>query len=782
MDRKTRRILKKLSRICLCAGCLTAPAAYASAETITWNGSDSAWNTASNWLINGAVSTRTPASSDTIIIPSGKSTVSGDFQISGGSLDLAGGSATFNNRLYIAAASGSGGSVTVRDGSTLELKGADTYIGSGGSNAVLNQTGGTVIQNSWFNIGEGSEGTYNISGGTLNSNGMYFCVGRRAKGTLNISGTADVNLKNLYVGYFAHLSKDSLVMMTGGTLDAESLYISANPDNAGSTPTHATTVTVNGGTAAFSNKAYVGFDGRNSTGGNGVLNVGGNGTVTFNAESYVGYNPKGKGALNVSGNGVFTANAKVYLSVYGGTSEMNVTGGTANFKKDIGIAHGDNARSAVNVSDGAVTISGKSFLGDGENSVADIHVSGGSLRFNSVVYGGYKNGAQTTINITGGTLYGPNADFLVGDHSGAVTKLIVDGGTYNQNGKGNLVIRSTTANGDIGNLVQLKSGTLDTLWLSLGQNGVNGGVCTFDMTGGTLKIGNGDNQFRIGLKYNAVANISGGTVNVKGETLLANSANGGTLNIYGSDAVFSTSTMTAQANGNLNYISDGITLNADGSAQPAFTNISVSGTSNIKSTVRIDTSDYSSDGILLANDLATTQTIMTAGTLNWTPKTVETEGIWNIQQNGQKIEMILDENHLAEAVVSGNDAFASGNFDEEGWIKITGGANEVFSLTVGLDGEGDVDELVAWLELQSEEAGQNVKVTDAGGALTFSDLMLDADGVVYMNYDLTAFNLQNGASFALSNVPEPSAWILLSLGVFGMLGIRRKKSRKAETV
>lgn len=138
--------------------------------------------------------------------------------------------------------------------------------------------------------------------------------------------------------------------------------------------------------------------------------------------------------------------------------------------------------------------------------------------------------------------------------------------------------------------------------------------------------------------------------------------------------------------------------------------------------------------------------------------------------------MVLDENHLAEAAVSGNDAFAAGSFDEEGWIKITGEAGDIFSLVVGLDGEGDVDELVAWLELQSEEAGQNVKVTNAGGALIFSDLLLDGDGLMYMNYDLTAFNLQNGSTFALSNVPEPSAWILLSLGVFGLLRLRKRKA------
>ena len=69
-----------------------------------------------------------------------------------------------------------------------------------------------------------------------------------------------------------------------------------------------------------------------------------------------------------------------------------------------------------------------------------------------------------------------------------------------------------------------------------------------------------------------------------------------------------------------------------------------------------------------------------------------------------------------------------------------------------------------------------MKVTNAGGALIFSDLLLDGDGLMYMNYDLTAFNLQNGSTFALSNVPEPSAWILLSLGVFGLLRLRKRKA------
>jgi len=107
----------------------------------------------------------------------------------------------------IANAAGSTASVTINSRTAVINAGLNNggdalRVGEAGI-GTLTQTDGTVNVNQNLSVGEnmGSNGTYSISGGTLNvkqtnSNAVNAYIGRAGTGTLEVSGTAIVNVKN----------------------------------------------------------------------------------------------------------------------------------------------------------------------------------------------------------------------------------------------------------------------------------------------------------------------------------------------------------------------------------------------------------------------------------------------------------------------------------------------------------------------------------------------------------------------------------------------------------
>lgn len=172
------------------------------------------------------------------------------------------------------------GTLNIADSAVVTVK--NLFVGKGGySDGTVNQTGGSLLAGNtptadwsiggWTAGDTAATGTYNISGGTLNSGAQNFQVGRWGSGTLNISGTGAVS----------------------GT----------------------------------------GFNviGRYNTG-TGTVNITGNGSWDTTAagtggQAFLIVGESGAGTLNVGGNGSVLAKS-LSLGHNGGTGVVNQTGGT----------------------------------------------------------------------------------------------------------------------------------------------------------------------------------------------------------------------------------------------------------------------------------------------------------------------------------------------------------------------------------------------------------------------------------------------------------------------
>lgn len=609
--------------------------------------------------------------------------------------------------------------------------GNDVHVGENKGTGIVNQTGGTFTSTRWINIGERGTGTWNISGGQLNTQ-SYFGVGRRGKGILNISGTADVNSTKVFVGTFPEAAGGSELNVSGGTLDGTNLYVGGNPeyDNEnGALTTKSSSMTVTGGTVNFTEESGVGHTGKNGKGGIGILNIAG-GTTTFEKNFFVGKGDRGVGTLNVSDGTLHVKNESFF---------------------------GDQGKAVINVTGGTLTLDKTTWLGQGDaDAVAEMY-------------------------ITGGTVNGPSgADLRIGANN-SQARLVVDGGTLNN--RYNLVIDANSSvhgDGTIGSIIELHSGMIKTPWFSLGQNAHGDAPRnTFIMTGGRLEVAN---DLRLGFGYYSDINISGGEIIVNGTARLAHNwagtatEAGAALNITGSDTVWNVNDLEWESSGKVNFTSERLEMNADGTASSPVSNIQARGNVTVDSQIHVDTTDFYYDGAAFMSALPTADLFTAAGTLNWNPASLTSDGAWNVEQDGNTIRLVLDESRIGMTAMISETAIGTGGLGESGWVLLSGTPEEEMDLTMMLSGEGDVDELVLWLTDQMADANSGIGVTAGDASVTFTDIPLNTDGLAYMNYDLTAFNLAAGSTFAFANgVPEPGTWLLLVTGM-GLLLWRRKRS------
>ncbi len=609
--------------------------------------------------------------------------------------------------------------------------GNDVHVGENNGTGIVNQTGGTFTSTRWINIGERGTGTWTISGGQLNTQ-SYFGVGRRGKGILNISGTADVNSTKVFVGTFPEAAGGSELNVSGGTLDGTNLYVGGNPeyDNEnGALTTRSSSMTVTGGTVNFTEESGVGHTGKNGKGGIGILNIAG-GTTTFGKNFFVGKGDRGVGTLNVSDGTLHVKNESFF---------------------------GDQGKAVINVTGGTLTLDKTTWLGQGDaDAVAEMY-------------------------ITGGTVNGPSgADFRIGANN-SQAKLVVDGGTLNN--RYNLVIDANSSvheDGTAGSIIELHSGMIKTPWFSLGQNAHGSDPRnTFIMTGGRLEVAN---DLRLGFGYYSDINISGGEIIVNGTARLAHNwagtatEAGAALNITGSDTVWNVNDLEWESSGKVNFTSERLEMNADGTASSPVSNIQARGNVTVDSQIHVDTTDFYYDGAAFMSALPTADLFTAAGTLNWNPASVTEDGAWELEKDEKSIRLVLDESQLASTATINGSLLGAGKLGESGWLLVSGTPETEVDLIMMLSGEGSVDELVLWLTDQMADANSGIGVTAGDASVTFTDIPLNIDGLAYMNYDLTAFNLAAGSTFAFANgVPEPGTWLLLVTGM-GLLLWRRKRS------
>jgi autotransporter-associated beta strand protein len=115
-------------------------------------------------------------------------------------------------------------SATANFGGTLFV-GKSNVDGTGTSSGTLIQTGGTVNAAAWLVVGRyvGANGTYNISGGTVNqtSAANAMIVGEAGTGVLNVSDTAVVNVQGNYLSIGHAATGVGTVNLNGGIIIAK---------------------------------------------------------------------------------------------------------------------------------------------------------------------------------------------------------------------------------------------------------------------------------------------------------------------------------------------------------------------------------------------------------------------------------------------------------------------------------------------------------------------------------------------------------------------------------
>lgn len=156
---------------------------------------------------------------------------------------------------------------------------------------------------------------------------------------------------------------------------------------------------------------------------------------------------------------------------------------------------------------------------------------------------------------------------------------------------------------------------------------------------------------------------------------------------------------------------------------------------------------------------------------------VEQSGpLWTLSQGSDRVDLTL-----ASGVGKGSLLIRSaimGLNDPFGWISIHAGDLDPgdFSLDLHLAGTGSASNLAQWMT----EAGLNATGEDATSTITLAGLPIPEGAPSYFFWDLRDYNATFGTTFAvtgITSVPEPSAVILMAIGLAG-LAVRRGGRRR----
>ncbi|MEA2707934.1 MAG: autotransporter family porin, partial [Phycisphaerales bacterium] len=296
-----------------------------------------------------------------------------------------------------------------------------------GANGTFNMTGGTVDQTFGdFEVGDEAVGVVDISGGTFNvAKDFWFSIGNRAAGTgyATISGSAVVTANSMIVGrnatslshldvdggviklendFFVGLEGPGQMAMTGGDLQIEDDFVIGHKTSG--------SVSMSGGVVSKSGWIVIGDE----PSGSGTLDISG-GTInqTF-GDLEIG--DAGAGTFNQSG-GAVNISDTVYVAKQAGSSgDANVSGGVLNAQAVINNGTFDASGTAsVNVGpisgSGVMTVAGAAQVNAQHVRQSSLNMSGGTIKI-----------AQTTTGTAAGVSIVPSytltgaARFDLGDN------------------------------------------------------------------------------------------------------------------------------------------------------------------------------------------------------------------------------------------------------------------------------------------------------------------------------------------------------------------------------
>ncbi|SEI09009.1 fibronectin-binding autotransporter adhesin [Tardiphaga sp. OK245] len=416
----------RLLRLLLASASVAALTAISagSAAAQSWTGTTSNdWMVGTNWSgsavpIAGSVTIDTTSPNPTV-------------------LGVAGPAAGTTGNISVGVNTGSTGSLTIQNGSTLTSSGAGLVIGvAGGSNGTVTVTGAGsqwITSGSQINLGASGNGTLNIQNGAkvIAQSGVILGTFAGGTGTLNITGGSTLETTNL-----------ARAGVGDGQVNFDNAILRARANNnffiSGFS---AATLNIAAGGLTVDTQAFTVRAG--GFGGVGGLTKIGAGTLNLSAlNTYTGPTVIQAGTLSLSGNGSIAASSRVVAdgtfnisAIPGvGTSIQSLAGsGTvALATKNLTITNANDLFSGVISGTGGLTLSGGMQTLSGVNTyTGGTTVSGGTLSVNGSVCGAMTVLAGGTLQGTGTVCDTSNAGIVApGNSIGTLTVA----GNYTGNG------------------------------------------------------------------------------------------------------------------------------------------------------------------------------------------------------------------------------------------------------------------------------------------------------------------------------------------------------------
>ncbi len=384
------------------------------------------------------------------------------FTLNGGTVNVP------NGRLFLCSAPGTMATLNINGGVINKNSGDIICIADGGWNGsgvrtgIVNQVGGTLNVSPEVQIGQvaGGTGVYNLHGGALNSTG-WFVIGRAGgDGTFNMDG-----------GVLTHTSGGQPAFIVGsgaGNNSAASVGV----------------LNQSAGTINCTSEYWV----AENTASTGTNNI--SGTAVVNAGSWVSLGRGGHAVINFSG-GLFnkTGGGNFIVGEGAGNCLWNQTGGALSINNELWIGQAGGTTGEFDLSAGTVT-NGSWFAIGREGGTGILNISGGSMTKNgggniSIAHG---TGASGTVNQTGGSFTCTSGETWIGEDNGPGIWNI-SGGTasfgYVQ------LARNSSATGTL----NLNGGVVAVNEITTGSSGTS----TLNFNGGTLAAQVDNTNFLHGL-------------------------------------------------------------------------------------------------------------------------------------------------------------------------------------------------------------------------------------------------------------------------------------------
>ncbi len=367
-------------------------------------------------------------------------------------------------------------------GGTVTMNKALKIAQAASSKATMTMTGGTITGATGMNIGGGnsSTGTLNISGGTIDlskiSNGYINMPNDGATGStseahatsaMNVSGDASVKMQLIHIG--AAKYSDATVTVTGGSVEATNTLRVGGKYNGGELDATATGVlTISGGTVTATETEM------GSGGATGTINLNEGGTLATKMIK------KGTGlaTINFDG-GVLKATAAESDFLADGIT-LSGSSVVIDTDYDITITRAIDTTSLAIVKRGT----GKLTLSNADNNIDPTKIT---VEAGSVV------AKISTVEYRFGNFGTHNGNYVIGTMANAEENVTLCG-TVSVGG--NYGVKAGTIQNATGKLTVGAGGSLTTAWVNLGE--ASGAVGKLVIDGGTMQTTSGTYGIYVG--------------------------------------------------------------------------------------------------------------------------------------------------------------------------------------------------------------------------------------------------------------------------------------------